>query len=70
MQKLIDNFDSLSEEMMTKYAGKWIAVINGDVVASGKSFKEVYELVKIKHPKSKPLYGLVPEAVPLVFNVL
>ena len=66
----IDNFESLSGEIMTEYAGKWIAVVNGKVVAYGKSFKEVYKSAKDNFPLSKPLFGRVPDKVPIVFSIL
>ncbi|MEK6890669.1 MAG: DUF5678 domain-containing protein [Nanoarchaeota archaeon] len=62
MQKIVDNFDSLTEEVMTKYAGQWIAIVNAKVIANGKSFKEVHKKAVSKYPKEKPLYGKLPEA--------
>ncbi|MEK6873965.1 MAG: DUF5678 domain-containing protein [Nanoarchaeota archaeon] len=62
MQKIIDNFESLTEEVMTKYAGQWIAVVNGKVIANGKSFKEIYNKAKAKYPNEKPLFGKLPDA--------
>ncbi len=67
MQKIMDNFDSLTEEVMTKYAGQWIAIINGKVIANGKSFKEVHKKAQSKYPNEKPLYGRIPEAGFTVF---
>lgn len=70
MQKTVDNFESLSEEIMTRYAGEWVAVVEGKVIAHGKSFQEVYKSVKKISPFSKPLFGRVPDKVPLTFNIL
>ena len=62
MQKIIDNFESLTEEVMTKYAGQWIAVVNGKVIANGSSFKEVHKKAKEKYLNEKPLFGKLPDA--------
>ena len=70
MQKIIDNFESLSEEVMTKYAGQWIAIVNGKVIANGKSFKEVHKKVQSSYSNEKPLYGWVPDAIPSIFNIV
>jgi hypothetical protein len=68
MSKAIDNFESLSEEDSTKYAGKWIAMVDGKVVCIGDSFKQVYTESKINYPKSRPLIGRLPEANPIVLS--
>ena len=62
MQSVSKNFDSLSDEEFSMYAGKWIAVIDGKVVISGNSFKEVYSKVKEKYKGKRPLVGKVPVA--------
>ena len=66
MQSIISNFESLSEDDLTKYAGKWIAIIEGDVVAHSDFFEEVYQTVKADFPKKRPLIGKLPMAIPLV----
>ena len=62
MQSVSKNFDSLSDEEFSKYSGKWIAVVEGKVVVSGNSFKEVYFIVKEKFKGKRPLIGKVPIA--------
>ena len=56
-----ENFESLDEEVFTKYAGQWIAAIDGKVVAHGNSLKEIYNLTKKEYPKKEPLFGKLPE---------
>lgn len=70
MQSLVENFESLSQEELTKYAGEWVAIIDGAIVSHGRSFSEVYLEVKKKFPKEKPLIGKLPEAMPIVLSVL
>lgn len=69
MQNIMSNFELLSQSDLTKYAGNWIAVLDGRVVAHGRSFKEVYQKVKSEHPNERPLIGKLPEAVPSVYSV-
>ena len=66
MQNIITNFEGISEEVMSKYAGQWVAVIDCKVVANGKKLKEVFEDVKKKYPQEKPLIGKVPQNSPMV----
>jgi hypothetical protein len=69
MQEIISNFESLTEEDISKYAGQWIAVIDGKVVFNSKSFKHLYTSVKEKYPSKKPLIGKLPEAIPTTLSV-
>ena len=67
--KIIDLIESLSEEIISKFAGKWIAVVNNKVAAYGDSFKEVYSKARIAYPKERPLVGKLPEANPVVLSI-
>jgi len=50
----------ISHEEMRKYAGQYVAVMNGKVVASGKNlYKKIEELEK-KHPNKKILVAYIP----------
>jgi len=66
---IISNFESLSEKDLLKYAGKWIAIIDGKVVESDESFKELYKSVKEKYVGKRPLFGKVPELSPTVLSI-
>lgn len=68
MQNIMSNFESLSEEDASKYAGEWIAVIENRIVAHGRSFREVYEMTKKQFPNKRPLIGRLPESMPIVFS--
>ena len=68
MQKqIISNFESLSEEDLKKYSGKWVAVVKGSIVLQNKSFKSLMEFVKKDYPNDKPLVGKIPETDLLIF---
>lgn len=47
-------------ELQDKYAGKWIAVINQEIVGSGDSATEAFSKAQKKYPNVKPLLDFVP----------
>lgn len=50
----------ISREEMRKYAGQYVAVMDGKVVASGKNlYKKIEELEK-RHPSKKIIVTYVP----------
>jgi len=51
----------ISREEMRKYAGQYVAVMDGKIVASGKSlYQRVRELEK-KHPEKKIVITYIPK---------
>jgi hypothetical protein len=50
----------VSHEEMRKYAGQYVAVIDGKVVASGKNLYRKIEELEKKHPKKKILVTYIP----------
>lgn len=69
MSEIISNFESITEEEMSKYAGEWIAVVDSKTVAHGKSFKEVYSYVNSNYPNKRPLIGKLPDSIPTILNL-
>jgi hypothetical protein len=69
MQNLVSNFESLSEDNLLEFAGQWIAILDSKIVAHGKSFSEIYKLVKEHYPKERPLISKLPEANPVVLSI-
>lgn len=53
------NYSFIVNADLDDYAGKWVAVVRGGVVASGTNAKKVYEEAKKKHPKEEPLLDKV-----------
>jgi hypothetical protein len=47
-------------ELQEKYAGKWVAVINQEIVGSGDSAAEAYDKSQKKYPNVRPLLDFVP----------
>lgn len=50
----------ISDEEMQKYAGQYVAVMNGKVVASGKNLYQKIEELEKRHPDKKILVTYVP----------
>jgi len=53
----------LSMPDLGKYVGKWIAVVDENIVASGDFGKQVFEKAKKEHPESEPLIMKVPASM-------
>ncbi len=54
-------FEFLSVTDTSKYAGKWIAVLGQQIIASGDDLKEVYKEAKSKAGTKEPLFMRVPK---------
>ena len=51
----------ISHEEMRKYAGKYVAVMDGKVVASGKNLYQKIEELEKKYPDKKILVTYIPQ---------
>ncbi len=47
------------QKEIAKYTGKHIAIVDTEIVASGKSAKAVYDAAKRKYPNKSPLIHYV-----------
>ena len=54
-------FEFLSVTDTSKYAGKWIAVLGQEIIASGDDLKAVYKEAKEKAGQKEPLFTRVPK---------
>ena len=52
---------SKAPEFNKRFAGKHVAIIGDQIVASGKSALEVYKRAKKAHPQSRPFLAYVPK---------
>ena len=57
---------SSAREINKRFAGKHIAIIGDEVVASGKSPMYVWKRAKKLHPQGKPVLAFVPKDDTLV----
>jgi len=51
----------ISHEEMRKYAGQYVAVMNGKIVASGKNLYKKIEQLEKKHPGKEITVTYIPK---------
>ena len=54
-----ENYDFYINSDLEKYAGKWIAVIDGTIAAAGERADELIQIVRKKYPQKKFLLSRV-----------
>ena len=54
------NYKSFLNLSVKEYPNKWVALIDGHVVAVKNTFKEVYVETKQKFPQQRPLIAKIP----------
>lgn len=47
-------------ELQKEFAGKWVAVVNKEIVGWGDTAKEAYKRARETYPQIKPLLGVIP----------
>ena len=52
---------------VSSYTGKWIAICNNQIIASGRDVKKVYKKAKEKFPKKRPLITRIPDKATMIF---
>lgn len=60
MAVLEHNYNTFLKLDLSEYVDKWIAIIDGEIVAASNSFKKTYEEAKKQHPKKQPFISKVP----------
>ena len=50
----------ISHEEMRKYAGQYVAIMDGKIVASGKNLYKKIEEIEKKHPDKRTLVTYIP----------
>jgi len=48
---------------LDEYIGKWVAIVNKQVIASSKNVKDVLKKVNEEYPKATPFIAKIPEKV-------
>jgi len=54
---------------LSKYEGKYVAIVGDKVVASGFNAKEVLEEAKRKYPDKKPALAKIPKEEALILRL-
>ena len=60
------NYEFYINTDLSEYAGKWIAIVEGKVVASGDRADEVYDKAKGMYPNKEVMLAKVPTADTLI----
>ncbi len=61
MRKTSTEFDFFVHTPLTKYKGKYVALVGKKVVAFGVSAKDVWEKARKKHPQKLPTIAKIPK---------
>lgn len=51
----------LESEDFTQYQGKWVAILDKEVIASGKTMSEVYDQVQLAKVVRTAFFQKIPE---------
>lgn len=70
INKMSKNYEWYIETNVSKYEGKWIAIVNQKVVSVGEDAKKVYNEAKEKYREEKPSLAKVPTKDTLVLLVI
>ncbi len=65
-QEIIENFDFFLKKDLTKFSGKWVAIVNKNIVASSDNLKNMMDEIKKKHPEKEPLIVRAPTRSALI----
>lgn len=60
------NYEFFVKTDLSKYSGKWIAIMDQKIVATGDSAEDVYKEAKKKYPNKKPSIAKIPSGETLV----
>jgi len=52
---------------LEEYVGKWVAISNNKIIASGNDVKKVINEAKAKVPNKRPFVSKVPEKTAMIF---
>ncbi len=61
------NYQFFMNSNVEQYVGKWIAINNDKIIASGTNVKSVIEKAKKLNPSKKPFVTKVPEKTAMIF---
>ncbi|MEK6898886.1 MAG: DUF5678 domain-containing protein [Nanoarchaeota archaeon] len=61
------NYEVFMNSDVSEYSGKWIAITDGGIVASGDNVREVLKHAQALHPNKKITLAKVPEEETMIF---
>lgn len=60
------NYEWFLKKDLSEYSGKWLAIIDKKVVASGKDVNKIIKEVKHKYPRKRPLLTKVKDKLAIL----
>ena len=63
------NYEYFLRADLERYAGKWVAIVNQKVAASGEDAVSVYNEARMKFPSERPSMAKVPTGEALILVV-
>lgn len=66
MKDALEYFRANLAEMISKYEGEYVAIIEDKIIAHGKDVKKVYQEAKAKFPNNVVFLGQVPRKEALI----
>jgi hypothetical protein len=60
------NYEWFIRKDLSEYSGKWLAIIDKQVVDSGKDVNKLIKDVKIKYPQKRPLITKVRDRLSIL----
>ncbi len=60
------NYEWFLKEDISKYSGKWLAIIDKEIVASEKDVAKLIREVKNKYPNKRPLITKVKDKLSIL----
>ncbi len=66
MKDALEYFRANLAEMVSKYEGEYVAIIEDKIISHGKDVKKVYQEAKGKFPKNTIFLGQVPRKEALI----
>jgi hypothetical protein len=65
-ESVIENFNFFREQDLSKFAGKWVIIVNKKIVDSGDNLKQLMENANSKYPKEEPFVARAPSGKALI----
>ncbi len=66
MKDALEYFKANIAEIMKKYEGEYVAIVNNRLVSHGKDAKKVYGEARKQHPEATVFLGQVPKKEAMV----
>ncbi len=60
------NYEWFLKKDLKDYAGKWLAIIDKEIVAAGKNVNEIIHKTKQKYPTKKPFITKVKDKLSIL----